>query len=662
MTGNGQMATEQATYNKLDLLRLMYLSREGDRREGVLLRQSKGWFQVAGMGHEPLAAMALQMREEDYLFPYYRDRAMVLGRGVRNLDLALAYFAKRNSNSGGRQMPGHYSFRDRNIWSVPTPTAANLLPGCGVAMSMQLRGEDNLVVATVGDAASRQGEFYEAVAFAAERKLPIVFVVEDNRYGISTNTDKFNPFKLNLFGAGCNLMQVDARHPDRVWDATTRAFDRARRGDGPTLMICELDRLCSHTSSDDHRVYRPLDEIQEMSQRDPIVVLARELMDSGEMTAEQWDEDKQRIDDQVDREYLQAEGEADPLASELMLHMFGEDPVPDSVPLEGGRKWRMVDAINQVFKAGLEQDERYVFFGEDIEDPKGGVFRLTAGLSSSYPERVFNSPLAEATIMGVGCGMASVGMRPVFELQFVDFHGPGWNQISQNLATLRWRTFGDWSCPMVVYAPYGAYLPGGSLWHSQANESLFAHIPGLRVVVPSTPEDAAGLMWTAMHSENPVIYLVPKHLFRQQMDVSETVPPVPFGKARIRRPGQDLTLVAWGNAMEPALEAAQRLADEVDVEVIDLRTIAPWDRETVLASIEKTGRLVVVQEDGESCSVGQMIISEMVGDEDRFSHFLAAPRLVSKPDVHIGYNPIYEYGCLPSVASVMEAIREVAEN
>lgn len=656
------MPTQHATYNKVQLLKLMYLSREGDRREGVLLRQSKGWFQVAGMGHETLAVMAMQMNDDDYLFPYYRDRAMVLARGVRNMELALAYFAKRNSNSGGRQMPGHYSFRNRNIWSVPTPTAANLLPACGAALSMQMRGTDGLVVATIGDAATRQGEFYEAVAFAAERKLPVVFVVEDNRYGISTNTDKFNPFKLGIFGPGCNIQMVDARHPDRVMEATTTAFERARSGQGPTLMVCEVDRLCSHTSSDDHRVYRPMDEIHAMTNRDPILVVARELIEAGELTAEQWEEEKRQIDDQVDREYLQAEGGEDPKSNELMLHMFGADPVPASVPLAGGRKWRMVDAINSVFMAGLQQNLDYVFFGEDIEDPKGGVFRLTAGLSDAFPERVFNSPLAEATIMGVGCGMASVGMRPVFELQFVDFHGPGWNQISQNLATLRWRTFGQWSCPMVVYAPYGAYLPGGSLWHSQANESLFAHIPGLRVVVPSTPEDAAALMWTAMHSENPVIYLVPKHLFRQQMDVPTVVPPVPFGKARIRRAGKDITVVTWGNTTEQVLDAAKRLQDEVDVEVIDLRTIMPWDEETVQKSVEKTGRLVVVQEDGLSCSVGQMIIAEMLGNEDRFGNFLAAPRLVSKPDVHIGYNPIYEYGCLPSTADVMRAIREVAES
>ena len=303
-----------------------------------------------------------------------------------------------------------------------------------------------------------------------------------------------------------------------------------------------------------------------------------------------------------------------------------------------------------------------MFFGEDIEDPKGGVFRLTAGLSENFPERVFNSPLAEATIVGAGVGLASCGMRPVFELQFIDFVGPAWNQIGQNMATLRWRTFDHWKCPMVLYAPYGAYLPGGSLWHSQANESLFAHIPGLRVVVPSTPEDAAALMWTAMHADDPTIFLIPKHLFRLQMDCPEEVPAVGFGSARIRRSGDDVTLVTWGNCIEQSLAAANQLEAEVSVEVIDLRSIVPWDRETVLASLEKTGRLVVVQEDGKSSSVGQMVISEMVSSEDGFTSFLSYPQLVSKPDVHIGYNPIYEYAALPSTDEVVDAIRTTMED
>lgn len=651
----------QMTYNRLELLKLMYLSREGDRREGVLHRQSKGWFQVAGMGHEPMAVISMLLEADDYLFPYYRDRAMVLAKGVSNAELASAYFAKLGSSSGGRQMPGHYSDRKRNIWSVPTPTGANALPGCGVAWSMQLDGKPNVVVATVGDAASRQGEFYEAIAFAVERQLPIVFIVEDNNYGISTNTEKFNPFKLEIFNES-HLVHVDARHPDRVFNVAAPAIEKARTGGGPTVIVAELDRLCSHTSSDDHRVYRPQHEIDEMQDRDPILVLAQELIDAGELTADEWARTKAEIDKQVDDEYIAAEQEPDPTPQDLMVQLLADPAVPESPPIEGGRKWRMVDAINHVFKYGLENDPSYYFFGEDIEAPKGGVFGLTADLSELHPTRVFNSPLAEATIAGVGIGMACYGKRPVFEIQFIDFVGPAMNQITQNLATLRWRTNGDWNCPIVMYAPYGAYLPGGSLWHSQANESMFAHVPGLRVVVPSTPEDATALMWTAMHTNDPTLFLIPKHLFRQQMEVSQEVPAVGFGSARVRRTGDDVTVVTWGNCIEQAFAAADALADEVSVEIIDLRSIQPWDRDTILASVEKTGRLVIVQEDGRSCSVGQMIISEIMGDPESFCYFVSAPQLVSKPDVHIGYNPIYEYAALPDNDQVINAIRMTMED
>ncbi|MEL7496236.1 MAG: thiamine pyrophosphate-dependent enzyme [Planctomycetota bacterium] len=656
------MNTQSAnmTYNRLETLKLMYLSREGDRREGVLHRQSKGWFQVAGMGHEPLAVVSSLLEPTDYLFPYYRDRAMVLAKGVSNADLASAYFAKKTSSSAGRQMPGHYSDRDKNIWSVPTPTGANALPACGVAWAMQLDQHPGVVVATVGDAASRQGEFYEAIAFAIERQLPVVFIVEDNNYGISTNTEKFNPFKLEIFNEE-HLVHVDARHPDRVFDAAAPVIDKARAGGGPTVIVAELDRLCSHTSSDDHRVYRPQDEIEEMAKRDPIVVLANELIEAGQLTAEEWEATKQEINQRVDQEYIDAENEPDPTADDLMDQLLADPPAPVAPPIDGGRKWRMVDAINSVFKHGLNTDERFMFFGEDIEAPKGGVFGLTADLSAEHPTRVFNSPLAEATIVGVGIGMACYGKRPVFEIQFIDFIGPAMNQLTQNLATLRWRTNGDWNCPMVLYAPYGAYLPGGSLWHSQANEAMFAHVPGLRVVIPSTPEDATGLMWTAMHTDDPTLFLIPKHLFRQQMDVGE-VEPVGFGQARVRQSGDDVTVVTWGNCIEQAFAAAEALSDEASVEIIDLRSIQPWDKATILESLEKTGRLVVVQEDGRSCSVGQMIISDIMGDPESFCYFVSAPQLVAKQDVHIGYNPVYEYAALPDTEQVINAIRLTMED
>jgi 2-oxoisovalerate dehydrogenase E1 component len=660
LADQNESTSRSMTYNRLEFLKLMYLSREGDRREGVLHRQSKGWFQVAGMGHEPLGVIANLLEEDDYLFPYYRDRAMVLAKGVPNSDLASAYFAKIRSSSKGRQMPGHYSDRSKNIWSVPTPTGANALPACGVAWAMQLDGKPNIAIATVGDAASRQGEFYEAISFAIERQLPIVFLVEDNNYGISTNTEKFNPFKLNVFNED-HIVHLDARHPDRVYEAAVPILEKARTGGGPTVIVCELDRLCSHTSSDDHRVYRPQEEIDAMTDRDPILVLSKELIAAGELSESEWESIKESINKQVDDDYIAAETEADPTPSDLMDDLYGPLPTPTAPPLEGGKKWRMVDALNHIFKQKLTTDERAIFFGEDIEAPKGGVFGLTADLSHEHPTKAFNSPLAEATIAGVGIGMAGYGRRPVFEIQFIDFVGPAMNQITQNLSTIRWRTGGEWPCPMVVYAPYGAYLPGGSLWHSQANESIFAHVPGLRVVVPSTPEDAAALMWTAMDAMDPTIFLVPKHLFRQQMDVPKDIEPVGFGQAKVRQEGQDVTIVTWGNCIEQATEAAAEVSEEAEVEIIDLRSIQPWDKETILKSVAKTGRLVIVQEDGRSCSVGQMIITDLMSDDEGFCHFVSAPQLVAKQDIHIGYNPVYEYAALPSTQQVVDAIRLTLE-
>jgi 2-oxoisovalerate dehydrogenase E1 component len=650
---------EAATSTKLDFLRLMLLSREGDRREGILLRQSKGWFQVSGMGHEAIGAMALHLRDDDWIYPYYRDRALMLAKGITNYELALAYLAKRESSSGGRQMPGHYSSAAKNIMSVCTPTGGGLIPAAGTAWAMKLQGKDSVVVATVGDAASRQGEFYEALAFAVQEKLPVIFVIEDNKYGISTPTDKF--FALNIGGiiAEDYVVKVDARRFDDVYEASANAIEKARKGGGPTLFWFDIDRLASHTSSDDHRVYRDPEDIAEMMERDPIKLLRDQLIAAGELSLEDFEKIQAEVAKQVDDDYLKAEKAEDPIAEEVNLHCWGKEPVAERPPIEPG-PMTMVEAINKTFHKALSDDPSVIFFGEDIEDPKGGVFKLTEGLSENYPKQVFNSPLAEATIIGVGVGMGSYGMKPVFEIQFIDFICPAWNQIVTNLSTTRWRTFGEWTTPMVVYAPYGAYLPGGSLWHSQANEGWLAHVPGLRVVVPSTPEDAAGLFWTAMHCDDPVFVLIPKHIFRKRVDV-KSVEPVPFGKARIVQEGSDVTLVSWGNTLELAAEASQQLAGECSVEIIDLRSLVPCDYETVATSLAKTGRLVVVQEDTRTCGFGQTVIAEMTGAPERFNLFLASPQLVSRGDVHIGFNPIYEYAALPSTEDVVRAIRTTME-
>lgn len=643
-----------STLNKLDFLRLMMLSREGDRREGILLRQSKGWFQVGGTGHEALAALQLVLRPDDYIFPYYRSRALMLARGMSNYELALAYFAKRESSSGGRQMPGHYSSRKLNVFSVPTPTGANLLPACGVAWAMKLEGRDSLALASIGDAASRQGEFYEAAAFAIQEKLPVVLMIEDNKYGISTPTHKYNPMHLELFNQA-HIIHCNARTPDNVLAAMTEAADRARSGAGPSILWAELDRLGSHTSSDDHRVYRPIEEIEEMQHRDPIRLLAEELMASGQITDAQVKQMQEEVAAEVDADYIRAEQQPDPRAEEVLDHNWGDSLPAEAPPIQPGRQ-TMISAIGATFKRALEEDPKVVFFGEDIEDPKGGVFGMTKGLSEAFPKQVFNSPLAEATITGVAVGMAIYGMKPVFEIQFIDFISPGWNQVVTNMSTLRWRSFGDWKCPLVMYAPMGAYLPGGSLWHSMSGEGYLAHTPGIRVAIPSTPEDAAGLFWSAIHGDDPTFVLVPKHIFRKQMDVA-AANPVPFGKARIAKEGSDVTVVTYGNCVELVEDAVAKLGNEVSVEIVDLRSLVPCDYATIEASLKKTGRLVVVYEDNRTGGFGQAVVSEIVTTPSRWNLLLAPPQVVAREDVSIGYNPIYEYAALPSVDDVITAIR-----
>jgi 2-oxoisovalerate dehydrogenase E1 component len=648
--------TSKSTFNKLEFLKLMMISREGDRREGILLRQSKGWFQVSGMGHEALGALAYLLREDDYLFPYYRDRGLMLARGLSNRELALAYFAKREGSSGGRQMPGHYSSRKHNVFSVCTLTGGNCLPACGTAWGMKMDGKDSVAIATIGDAAARQGEFYEAWAFAVQEKLPVIFILEDNKYGISTPTEKFMPFHLPLFDSEA-IVKVDGRRPDDILEAGRTAIDKARKGDGPTMIWLDLDRLSSHTSSDDHRVYRDLNEIEEMQHRDPIRLLSEELLKSGALTEAAFQAMQDEVFKLVDEDYIAAEKADDPIGEETMRDCWGDEVNAEAPPIAPGRQ-TMVSAINTTFRKALENDPKIVFFGEDIEDPKGGVFGVTKGLSEAFPKQVFNSPLAEATIMGVAVGLSAYGWRPVFELQFIDFIAPGWNQITGQMSTLRWRSFGEWKCPLVIYAPYGAYLPGGSLWHSQSNEASLAHVPGIRVAIPSTPQDAAGLLWSAIHGDDPTFVLVPKHIFRMQIEV-DNVEPVPFGVADVVQEGTDVTIVTYGNTMELVHEAVAKSG--VSCEIIDLRSIVPCDYETITESVAKTGRLVVVHEDTKTCGFGQSIISEMVSVPERFNLFLSPPQLVCRDDVHIGYNPIYEYAALPDVDQVISAINLVME-
>src|ERR1041385_1328741 len=641
--------------DKLRLLRIILESRHADLREQNLIRQGKGHFHVSGMGHEALAAVSLQMEPGDYIVSYYRDRGLVLGRGMTTRQLGLEYFAKRNTGSGGRQMPSHYSDSDLHIWSVPTPTGSQLLPACGIAWGIQLDGKKDLVVTTVGDAATRQGDFFEAICFAKEKKLPLLFLVEDNAYGISMPTRKTNPLALNVLEPD-NWRRIDGENVQQVYDATAEAFDKIRAGDGPFFFWIKMERLSSHTSSDDQKLYRREEELLGLEKFDPLKCWKHQLIEQGIITAEQFAKLDNEVKERVRREYAEAEKNQDPSPNELLANVRKPPPKVEKEILPPG-KYRIGDTVNKTLRAGLEEDQQRILFGEDIEDPKGGVFRLTQKLSSEFPKQVFNSPLAESTILGVACGLAAYGKRPVFELQFVDFIYPGFNQLVTNISNLRWRSFGNWKCPAVIYAPYGAYLPGGSLWHSQANEAALAHYPGLNVVIPSSPADAAGLLWSAMHGEDPVIFLIPKHLLWAEHEYSEPIRAVPLGEAQKLRDGSDVTLVAWGNTVEKSLEALDKIGNKISVDLIDLRSIVPWDEAAIEESVRKTRRLVVVQEDTENCSVGQMIISHVTGTSVLWNGLLSPPILVTKPNVVIGYNPIYEYAALPDVERIVTAIR-----
>jgi 2-oxoisovalerate dehydrogenase E1 component len=641
--------------DKLRLLRIILESRHADLREQNLIRQGKGHFHVSGMGHEGLAAVSIQMEPDDYIVSYYRDRGLVLGRGMTTRQLGLEYFAKRNTGSGGRQMPSHYSDADLHIWSVPTPTGSQLLPACGIAWGIKLDGKKNVVVTTIGDAATRQGDFFEAICFAKEKNLPVLFLVEDNAYGISMPTRKTNPLALEILKED-NWRQIEGQSVQQIYDATAEAFEKIRDGGGPFFFWVKMERLSSHTSSDDQKLYRTAEELLDLEKADPLTCWKDRLIKEGVITQEDYAELDNEIKERVRREYAEAEKAEDPSPNELLANVTKPPPKIEKEILSPG-KYRIGDTVNRTLHAGLEEDPQRILFGEDIEDPKGGVFRLTQKLSTEFPKQVFNSPLAESTILGVACGLAAYGKRPVFEVQFIDFIYPGFNQLVTNISTLRWRSFGNWKCPAVIYAPYGAYLPGGSLWHSQANESALAHYPGLNVVIPSTPADAAGLLWTAMHTEDPVIFLVAKHLLWAEHEYTKPISAVPLGKARNVREGSDVTLVAWGNTIEKSLEALNKIGNEISVELIDLRSIVPWDAAAIEESVRKTHRLVVVQEDTENCSVGQMIISHVTGTPGLWNELLSPPILVSKPNVVIGYNPIYEYAALPDVERIVTAIR-----
>ena len=650
-------ASAPAPLDRVALLRTMLAVRAVDAREEKLLRQGRGWIHIPGLGHEPLAALAAFLEPGDLLFPYYRDRALFQARGVTALEMARDYLATATSSTGGRMMPVHGSYRRLGIYPPATPTASQCLPAVGAAWALKLAGDRSLALTTIGDASVRQGEFFEALVLAVEMALPIVFVVEDNGYGISTPTRDQLPMRLGVLAAPYSAM-VDGRDIDALALRARDAIARARDGHGPSLLWVELDRLASHTNSDDHRVYRSADDLAAMRARDPVEKMAAALVTSGALAPSALATMRNDVEREADDAFARAETEPAPAPASAFDDLTGPAS-RDGVALPfalGERENTVAGAWHRTLGEALDRLPSTVLFGEDVEDPKGGVFGFTKGMSSRHKDRVRNAPLAEATIVGAGIGLAAAGMRPIVELQFIDFAAPALNQLANQLATLRWRSKGEWTAPVVIYAPHGAYLPAGSAWHSQSNEGWWTHIPGLRVAVPSTPGDAAALLWTALHEQDPTLFLIPKHMMRLRQPITRTARG--FGRARIVRRGKDVTVVAWGNGVELAMAAADALADRASIEIIDPVSLVPFDWETLTASLARTGRLVVIDEDSRTGCFGQTIVAEMVGTDARFAHFLSAPKLCARADAHVPYHPVLEYAILPDVERVTRAIEE----
>jgi 2-oxoisovalerate dehydrogenase E1 component len=681
----------------LDFYRKMLLSRHLDDKELQLKNQSLSYFQISGAGHEAIQVAAGLNLESgyDWVFPYYRDRALCLTLGLTAYDMLLnAVGAKTDPNSGGRQMPTHWSSPELHIVSSSSCCTTQCLHAVGAAEAGYLfsrldqtetettQPHGEVVLVTLGDGQTSGGEFWESLNTSCQRQLPIVYLVEDNGYAISVPVEFQTPGGdiATLVESFPNLevIRVDGTDALESYRAMNAAVRHARHK-GPALVRARVTRPYSHSMSDDEGAYKTAKERETEAANDPLRKFAQFLCSEGHANAG----DLETIAAEVDREIQEATDQAiaapKPDVASAMLYVYSPtvDPTAksfESVAATKGTPDTMVAAINKTLHDEMEHNRRVVVFGEDVADAsrsdilsevtgKGGVFKATLGLQRKFgSDRVFNSPLAEANIVGRAVGMALRGLKPVVEIQFFDYIWPAMMQIRDELSMLRYRSNNDYSCPVVIRVPIGGYLRGGSLYHSQSGESIFAHCPGLRIAFPSTAADAAGLLRTSIRCDDPVLFLEHKHLYRQTFN-KEIYPgsdfTIPFARASIRRQGTDVTVLTWGALVQRTLQAAELASQAgIDVEVVDLRTIAPYDWQTIAQCVQATNRVVIAHEDQLTCGFGGELAARIA---DELFEYLDAPvKRVGALDCPVAYSPILEEAILPQATDVLNAITESA--
>lgn len=668
---------EEHSLPKEDLIsvyRLMYLSRQIDNKAMNLLKQGKTFFHIAGAGHEAIQAAISHFINptHDWIYPYYRDLTLILGAGVTPYEFFLQCLAKADDPAAGaRQLPCHWGSPRINLPSQSSPTGTQFLQAVGTALAMVKKNINAVTYVSSGEGTTSQGEFHEAVNWASREKLPVLFVIQNNKYAISVPVESQSGGKNNsiaeMMSGYANLLRlkVDGTNFFTSYNAIKESFEYIKSGQGPVLIEADVVRLMSHSSSDDQKKYRTKEELVDDEKRCPIYQFTEYLLNNGIATSDELNELKIEIDKDISNAADKAAVASDPDPSKADTHVFDESGFKESLEYEAtkpeGKPVVMVDAINHALHEEMERNEDMYIFGEDIADGKGGVFTATKGLSNKFGvERVFNSPLAEASIMGVATGMALAGLKPVVEIQFGDYIWPAFMQMKDELATFRYRSNNTWITPVVTRVAVGGYIHGG-LYHSQNIESIFAHVPGIYIVYPSNAADAKGLLKTAIRINDPVLFCEHKGLYRQSF--STTPEPdenylVPFGKAKIIKEGNDVSVITYGASVWDAVIAAKKLEEEgYSVEVIDLRTIIPLDEETIYNSVKKTGKAIVIHEDTLTAGFGAEIAARI--SDKCFTNLDGPVKRVAAKDTHIPYAPILESAILPSRDLVYKEIKNL---